>query len=120
MLHLGYPVKVGGNVKKLKIYKKRFQARRDDIKVQIDIAERRHKTRKHKAKEWLKSVEAIEGEVEAVKHTYDERCQRCGGFSLDIIGKHRISQRAAKKLKQVMELYDQGEAYCIYGYRNAI
>nr|CAD1839377.1 unnamed protein product [Ananas comosus var. bracteatus] len=111
VLHLGYPVKVGGNVKKLTIFTKRLQARRDDIKAQIDIAERRHKTCKHEAKEWLQSVETIEGEVEAVKHAYDERCRCCGEFSLDIIGKHRISRRAAKKLKRVMELFDQGGAF---------
>nr|CAD1839378.1 unnamed protein product [Ananas comosus var. bracteatus] len=111
VLHLGYPVKVEGNVKKLTIFTKRLQARRDDIKAQIDIAERRHKTCKHEAKEWLQRVEAIEGEVEAVKHAYDERCRCCGEFSLDIIGKHRISRRAAKKLKRVMELFDQGGAF---------
>ncbi|KAJ3694740.1 hypothetical protein LUZ60_000117 [Juncus effusus] len=105
--NLGYTFKLKSNILKLTNFTQRLEARREDINMEIEFAERRQQTCKHEVKEWLQRVATIEIEIEAIKEAYEKRRCLLGHSSFDIISNHRLSKQAIKKLQEAVELYDR-------------
>ncbi|KAJ3670440.1 hypothetical protein LUZ60_010764 [Juncus effusus] len=108
IVHMGYAFKLKCNLLELTNFAERLEAKKEDIKMEIAIAERRQQTCKHEVKEWLQRVATIGIEMEAIKEAYEKRSCLLGHSSFDIISNHRLSKRANIKLQEAKELYDRG------------
>ncbi|KAF2915593.1 hypothetical protein DAI22_09g046700 [Oryza sativa Japonica Group] len=109
--HLTYPFKTAQNVKKLTELRRKLQARRDDIELMIENAERKQKVCPHVVRDWMEDAEHAIGEADEIKTEYDNRtpCFQRLTPNLNVARSYRISKRARKSMIKLKQVYAGGE-----------
>ncbi|XP_073357750.1 probable disease resistance protein At1g61300 isoform X2 [Aegilops tauschii subsp. strangulata] len=101
--HVMYPFTASRNVKHLKEAAEGLIAKGNDVRYEIEIAERNGRTAKNEVRKWLENVNAIKSDEEAIRQVYDERCQVFGCISLNCWSNYKISKSAEKELLKAQE-----------------
>ncbi|XP_037473415.1 probable disease resistance protein At1g61300 [Triticum dicoccoides] len=101
--HVMYPFTASRNVKHLKEAAQGLIAKGNDVRYEIEIAERNGMTAKNEVRKWLENVDAIKSDEEAIRQVYDERCQVFGCISLNCWSNYKISKSAKKELLKAQE-----------------
>lgn len=101
--HVMYPFTASRNVKHLKEAAQGLIAKGNDVRYEIEIAERNGMTAKNEVRKWLENVDTIKSDEEAIRQVYDERCQVFGCISLNCWSNYKISKSAKKELLKAQE-----------------
>uniref|UniRef100_A0A1D1YYI6 Disease resistance protein RPS2 n=1 Tax=Anthurium amnicola TaxID=1678845 RepID=A0A1D1YYI6_9ARAE len=107
-LLFGHIVSLEGNIYSLKREMRELQSLRDDVKRQVDAAERQRLTCTNQVRWWLESVDNLGSEVGSIDVEF-ERLFRCfGDCRLNIGSRYWLGKRAAEKLAEVRDLKGKG------------
>ncbi|KAK3133075.1 hypothetical protein QOZ80_6AG0531770 [Eleusine coracana subsp. coracana] len=107
--HLAYPFNAEKNVGKLKGWCRRLEARRNDIELRVENAERKQRICKNEVKEWLETAKHAINEVDKIEYAYKKRAMCFHGWSPNVIGRYKISKKANKKLTELKDVFEKGE-----------
>ncbi|XP_059653108.1 disease resistance protein SUMM2-like isoform X1 [Cornus florida] len=99
------------NLNSLRIEKEKLIERRNDVKRQVESAERRQMHRTEQVDGWLRRVNQLEREVDQILLQGDEEIQRrclkiCPGSCLS---RHKLGKKISKKLRVVAGLNSEGD-----------
>jgi GTPase SAR1 family protein len=98
--HALHPFLVNDNVRDLESATRDLVARKDDVKTEIEIAERKNGYPTKQVMEWLRKADALEKEVEEIQKNNRKRHR-------SVWSNYRTSRSAVRKLHEVKSLYDQ-------------
>ncbi|XP_072969263.1 probable disease resistance protein At1g61300 [Typha angustifolia] len=99
-----YSFKAGDNVKDLQNAHQRLLDMKDDVKEDIERAERNGKIRTHQVQRWLDEVETTKTQLDAILEKYTPRCLCFNRFSLNCCSNYTIGKTAAELLRDVQRL----------------
>jgi disease resistance protein RPS2 len=98
--HAQYPFQVDNNISDLGSAIRDLVARKNDVKTELEISERKNGAPTNQVEEWLSKVEDVEKEVEEIQENNRKRRR-------SIWSDYTTSKSALKKLREVKNLYDQ-------------
>ncbi|XP_044475647.1 uncharacterized protein LOC123203365 isoform X2 [Mangifera indica] len=107
--HINYVFKYRSYMKKLKEQVKELEIRREDVKEDVEMAERQGEQIYNEVTEWLKSVEEFMERVAKLVDDEDKAKKRCfKGLCPDLIKRFRLSKEAGEVAEAGAKVLEKG------------